>query len=115
MKEETLPAASLTRVKPPRRVSERKLKANRENAKKSTGPRSARGKAFSRRNAVKHGLCAKDLFPLLQLPTENEQDFLDFHDQLREEHQPVGFEEEWEVGRIAIRTSGRQSATDLAG
>jgi len=69
MKEETLPAASLTRVKPPRRVSERKLKANRENAKKSTGPRTARGKAFSRRNAVKHGLCAKDLFPLLQFST----------------------------------------------
>jgi len=37
-------------------ISERKLKANRDNARKSTGPKTARGKAFSRRNAVKHGL-----------------------------------------------------------
>ena len=99
MKDKTQPTRSLTRSGP-RLISERKVKANRENAKKSTGPRTARGKAFSRRNAVKHGLCAKDLFPLLQLPTENEQEFLEFHDRVREEHQPVGFEEEWEVGRI---------------
>jgi hypothetical protein len=37
-------------------ISQRKLEANRANAKKSTGPRTARGKAFSRRNAVCHGL-----------------------------------------------------------
>jgi len=37
-------------------ISQRKLEANRSNAKKSTGPRTARGKANSRRNAVRHGL-----------------------------------------------------------
>jgi hypothetical protein len=37
-------------------ISQRKLEANRANAKKSTGPRTARGKAFSRRNAVRHNL-----------------------------------------------------------
>ena len=37
-------------------VSEARLRANRENAKKSTGPKTARGKAYSRRNALKHGL-----------------------------------------------------------
>src|SRR4051794_12527241 len=31
---------------------------NRENASKSTGPKSADGKARSRNNALKHGLCA---------------------------------------------------------
>jgi hypothetical protein len=42
-------------------VSERKLKANRENARKSTGPKTPRGKAFSRRNAVKQrAVCAID-------------------------------------------------------
>ena len=43
----------------PPTVSARKLQANRENAKKSTGPKTARGKANSRFNALKHGLCAK--------------------------------------------------------
>jgi hypothetical protein len=37
-------------------TSERKIAANRENAKKSTGPRSAAGRAASRRNARRHGL-----------------------------------------------------------
>src|ERR1022692_1736369 len=39
-------------------VSPRKLQANRENAKKSTGPRTARGKRNSSFNALKHGLLA---------------------------------------------------------
>ena len=40
-------------------VSEARMRANRENAKKSTGPKTARGKANSRFNAVTHGLLAK--------------------------------------------------------
>jgi hypothetical protein len=40
-------------------VSEAKLKANRENAKKSTGPRSNPGKFRSSKNAVKHGLTSQ--------------------------------------------------------
>ena len=43
----------------PSTVSARKLESNRENSKKSTGPKTARGKANSRFNAFKHGLCAK--------------------------------------------------------
>jgi hypothetical protein len=43
----------------PSTVSPRKLKSNRENSKKSTGPKTARGKTNSRFNALKHGLCAK--------------------------------------------------------
>ena len=35
---------------------ERKIAANRKNAKKSTGPRSAAGRAASRHNARRHGL-----------------------------------------------------------
>ena len=42
-------------------VSERKLEANRENAKRSTGPRTLEGKARSRFNALKHGLLAKQI------------------------------------------------------
>jgi len=40
-------------------VSPRKLQANRENAKRSAGPRTARGKRSSSFNALKHGLQAK--------------------------------------------------------
>jgi hypothetical protein len=42
-------------------VSERKLGTNRENAKRSTGPRTLEGKARSRFNALKHGLLAKQV------------------------------------------------------
>ena len=42
-----------------RSVSERKRQANRENAKKSTGPKTARGKRNSSFNALKHGLLAQ--------------------------------------------------------
>jgi hypothetical protein len=37
-------------------TSECKTDANRENARQSTGPRTSRGKARARRNAVRHGL-----------------------------------------------------------
>jgi hypothetical protein len=37
-------------------TSERKIAANRSNAKKSTGPRSNAGRQASRRNALRHGL-----------------------------------------------------------
>lgn len=44
-----------------RPVSERKVRANRENAKKSTGPKTVRGKRYSSFNAIKHGLLAQKL------------------------------------------------------
>ena len=37
-------------------ASKRQLEANRENARKSTGPRSEAGRATSRHNARRHGL-----------------------------------------------------------
>ncbi len=41
--------------------SARKTAANRENSKKSTGPKSAEGRNVVRRNALKHGLTAETL------------------------------------------------------
>jgi hypothetical protein len=40
-------------------TSERKIAANRQNARKSTGPRTAAGKTRVRRNALRHGLAAR--------------------------------------------------------
>ena len=42
-------------------TSERKRIANIRNAKKSTGPKTAAGKAISSRNAIKHGLMSRDV------------------------------------------------------
>ncbi len=44
-------------------ASEAQIVANRINAAKSTGPRSAEGKERSRRNALKHGLAASVVVP----------------------------------------------------
>lgn len=82
-------------------VSERKLKANRENAKKSTGPKTARGKAYSRRNALKHGVCAKKLFLDFMVQRENSEDYRNLLDGLRRELKPQGTAEEYEVESIA--------------
>jgi hypothetical protein len=53
-------------------ISQAKLDANRRNAKLSTGPRSASGKAVSKLNAVKHGMRAKTLVMLDEDPLELE-------------------------------------------
>jgi hypothetical protein len=49
-------------------TSERKRKANRRNAKHSTGPKTERGKNTSRLNSIKHGLTARAI-PLQNVPT----------------------------------------------
>ena len=60
-------------------VSPRKARANRLNAAKSTGPRSAEGKARSSQNARTHGLFSRRVV----LPGEEIQEFLDLREQLR--------------------------------
>jgi hypothetical protein len=55
-------------------LSEKQLKANQANAKKSTGPKSAAGKKRSSLNAVRHGLTGQ----VVVLPTEDMEAFKQF-------------------------------------
>ena len=82
-------------------VSQRKLKANRENARKSTGPKTPSGKASSRRNAIRHGLFVRHITDFKALD-ENPQEYEDLLNGLWSQHQPVGKGEEVEVERIAL-------------
>jgi hypothetical protein len=49
-------------------VSDRKLAANRQNVLKSTSPKTPKGKANGRMNALKDGLFAMDIFSWGDLP-----------------------------------------------
>jgi len=82
-------------------VSQGKLNANRENAKKSTGPRTPRGKAYSRKNAIKHGLftqCWQDF----TLQGESQEDYDRLLDGLHQQFEPLGRAEELEVERMVV-------------
>lgn len=84
-----------------RPVSIRKIEANRRNALKSTGPKTPRGKAFSRRNAVRHGLFVRHITDFEALD-ENREEYDDLLDGLWKQYEPLGKAEEIEVERIAI-------------
>jgi hypothetical protein len=77
-------------------TSDRKAEANRQNALKSTGPKTPEGKAAVRLNAVKHGLLSEQVL----LPGEDEDAFRELSEQLRAELQPVGYLESMLVERI---------------
>jgi hypothetical protein len=47
-------------------TSFRQIEANRRNALKSTGPNTEGGKCQSRRNAIRHGLCAETVIEMVE-------------------------------------------------
>src|SRR5215208_577046 len=67
-------------------TSARKAEANRQNAQKSTGPKTPEGKAAVSLNALKHGLLSKELL----LPGEDEEALRELEESLKGELQPVG-------------------------
>ena len=70
--------------------------ANRQNALKSTGPRSGSGKAIVSKNALKHGLLSKETL----LADEDREIFESFEQQLQLRFSPVGELEDLLVDRI---------------
>ncbi len=78
--------------------SEARLAANRANARKSTGPRSANGKAHSRGNALKHGLSGAGVV----LPSEVEAEVRAKEAAFERELKPGSEVERELVRRIAL-------------
>lgn len=74
-------------------------KANRQNSRKSSGPKTTKGKAISSANAWKHGLLSRNVVG----PKEDPADFEALQAQLRAEWNPVGQLEEEVLGRIAAQ------------
>ena len=79
-------------------LSKRQLEANRRNALRSSGPRTAAGKAVARDNALKHGFLSRHLI----IEGESEEDFQQLLDELMAEYRPVGVVETGLVEQVAI-------------
>jgi hypothetical protein len=75
-------------------VSIKKIEANRRNALKSTGPKTAEGKLVSRQNAFKHGLLARKVVIDSGDGRENRAEFEALLVESKEHYQPMGLEEE---------------------
>ena len=67
----------------------------------ATGPKTPRGKRYSRRNALKHGLFALDLYVATITEWEDPDKYQNLLSRLAEYHMPEGDAEELEVQRIA--------------
>ena len=74
------------------------IRANRKNAKRSTGPRTQVGKSRSSRNSIRHGLLAQDVI----LENENEHLFVERRDAIVADLSPVGELEQVLVERIVV-------------
>ena len=81
-------------------TSDKQIQANRQNAQKSTGPKTPEGKAAVRHNSLKHGLLSKEVL----LPREDEAALKELSERLGAELQPVGELESLLVDRIVAAT-----------
>jgi hypothetical protein len=87
---------------PAKPISNNKLQANRKNSLKSTGPRTAEGKAVSRLNSLKHGLLSREIVIQSGEGSENGEEYNQLLCGLRQDLEPVGMLEEMLVEKIAI-------------
>ena len=92
-------------------ATEKQVQANRRNALKSTGPKTQTGKAVANKNAMRHGLLARDVV----IKGEDPEAFNAMQEALVLELTPEGAIEEQLVDRIAaalwrLRRLGRVEA-----
>jgi hypothetical protein len=81
-------------------TSDKKIETNRKNARRSTGPRTDKGKAVSRFNAVKHGLLARQVVARGHWMKESADEFDSLCRELHKSLGPVGPLEEMLVSQI---------------
>ncbi len=86
---------------PAQPTSARKAESNRRNAQKSTGPKTAQGKAWSRRNALKHGVLASQAVLTTLEGRAGRKAFEELADGLAQDFAPVGTCEQVLVQQIA--------------
>ena len=82
-------------------TSEKQLAANRQNAQKSTGPKTEAGKKKSSQNAISHGLHATDIVINSPHLKESQTDYDRLIESLFDELKPVGVFQEHLVLKIA--------------
>lgn len=100
----------------PKRVTEKQLAANRRNALRSTGPRTARGREVSKMNALKHGILSRQVLVEGQHYQEDRTELEALHQRFWDDLQPEGPVEEmlvdqivtahWRLRRAMIAESG---------
>ena len=83
--------------------SQARIDANRLNALKSTGPRTAEGKAIARGNATKHGFCAV----VIDMPGEDTEALVDRFDEWQDDLNPRHHAAQTFLIQQAIRHSAR--------
>src|SRR3954466_4668962 len=91
-------------VSPAHEASSRRSVANRANAQKSTGPRTAAGKTRSRGNATRHGLRAElppEQSPRLVAVIEDPQAYAALHRAFVDDLRPRGAAEQFLAERMA--------------
>ena len=83
-------------------VSKKQLQANRQNAQKSTGPKTAEGKMISSRNAVRHGFRSHDMIINSPALKESKEEYDQLLASVFEELRPQSFFQAYLARRIAI-------------
>ena len=82
-------------------ASAKKVVANRRNARRSTGPRTAEGKAASARNALRHGILSRS--PVIP-EVESEAEWQEHLNAVASALAPEGYMEHTLARRIALQT-----------
>src|SRR5262245_10281402 len=94
-------SSASTAVSTKRAPSERQLAANRANAQRSTGPRTAAGKARASLNALRHGILARSAFNQVIEGEGRRAEFEEIAAGLREDGRPRSLSEPRAVQQLA--------------